>query len=285
MSVIYNYAPIRQDLTLAYKHITHGDKRPTVVVFPGGPGMEYALYETHTDYIEPYADLLYFDPAGCGDSSTMPADYEYTIQDYVYNVKALIDYLAIDKVIILGTSFGGMAALHFALYYPLRCQSLILVATAASYHFLDTAQHWVETTNNITDEQRQLCRDLFNGAFQDKTHLQRFLQASASLYAYTPDNSPYAHFNCAVEPLNYMFRKRYQYFDLTAQLPNINVPTLILAGADDWIIHPQYPRTIAQSIPNTELHILEHCSHAVAKDRPEFYWDKVPRFIEQQSLN
>lgn len=127
--------------------------------------------------------------------------------------------------------------------------------------------------------------DIFhsNGAFQDKAHLQRFLQASASLYAYTPDKSPYHQFNCAVEPLNYMFRKRYQYFDLTTQLPNISIPTLVLAGTNDWIIHPHYPSTIPQSIPNAELHILERCSHAVAKDRPDVYWEIVTNFIIRQA--
>lgn len=41
MLITNDYALIRPDLTLAYKHITHDDNRPTVVILPGGPGYDF----------------------------------------------------------------------------------------------------------------------------------------------------------------------------------------------------------------------------------------------------
>lgn len=61
--------------------------------------------------------------------SSMPADHSYEAQadSFAY----LLDQLGIDKVLVQGASAGGVPAIQFAIRYPERCSSLVLLSTIA----------------------------------------------------------------------------------------------------------------------------------------------------------
>jgi len=56
------------------------------------------------------------------------------------DVKGLMDFIGIEKVHVVGRSFGGMIAQHFVLKYPEKVEKLILIAT--NFGRIDT--DWVE---------------------------------------------------------------------------------------------------------------------------------------------
>jgi pimeloyl-ACP methyl ester carboxylesterase len=52
-----------------------------------------------------------------------------------------------------------------------------------------------------------------------------------------------------------------QNYNIISQLNEIEVPTLILVGADDFITPPSQAKRIHDGIPNSELHIFKRCGH------------------------
>ena len=59
------------------------------------------------------------------------------------DVESLRTYLGLDKVVVLGSSYGGMVAQGYALRYPEASARLILCSTAPSYRFMEEAKAFV----------------------------------------------------------------------------------------------------------------------------------------------
>src|SRR6266571_5118398 len=83
---------------------------PPVVVLHGGPG-------AHHDYLLPQYDrlalgrtLLYYDQRG-GGRSPVPRDTPVGWREHVADLEALRDHWGLDRVALLGYSWGGLLAL------------------------------------------------------------------------------------------------------------------------------------------------------------------------------
>ena len=103
---------------------------PLVVVLHGGPG-------AHHDYLLPQYDrlatgraLLYYDQRGGGQS---PVARETPVgwREHVADLEALRAQLGLDRVTLLGYSWGGLLAVLYWLEHPERVERLALVAPAA----------------------------------------------------------------------------------------------------------------------------------------------------------
>jgi proline iminopeptidase len=102
---------------------------PPVVVLHGGPG-------AHHDYLLPQYDrlaqrrtLLYYDQRGGGRS---PVTRETPVgwREHVADLEALRDLWGLDRVTLLGYSWGGLLAVLYALVHPDRVARLALVSAA-----------------------------------------------------------------------------------------------------------------------------------------------------------
>ena len=102
---------------------------PPVVVLHGGPG-------AHHDYLLPQYDrlalgrsLLYYDQRG-GGKSAAPRETPLGWQEHVADLDALRAHWGIDRVTLLGYSWGGLLAVLYALEHSDRVARLALVSPA-----------------------------------------------------------------------------------------------------------------------------------------------------------
>ena len=102
---------------------------PPVVVLHGGPG-------AHHDYLLPQYDrlaegraLLYYDQRGSG-RSPVSRDVAVGWREHVADLDALRDHWQLDRLILLGYSWGGLLAVLYALEHPDRIARLALVSAA-----------------------------------------------------------------------------------------------------------------------------------------------------------
>lgn len=105
-----------------------GSTRPLVLVhgFTGAA-------DDFREHLEPLAALgrtIAIDQRGHGESSNTGDAATYTLAQLVEDLRAFLDARAIPECDLLGHSLGGMVALRFALTYPRRVASLILMDTA-----------------------------------------------------------------------------------------------------------------------------------------------------------
>ena len=95
--------------------------------------------------------VIALDNRGIGESSR--PNYPYTMDMFVDETKALLDFLEVQqKIHLCGISMGGMIALNFVLRYPETVKNLILLSTSAFYE--------LEIANPIKEKYREIMQDL-----------------------------------------------------------------------------------------------------------------------------
>jgi len=102
---------------------------PPVVVLHGGPGADYAYLLPQYDRLAHGRALLFYDQRG-GGRSLVARDVPVGWQEHVADLEALRKHWAIDRLTLLGYSWGGLLAVLYALEHPDRVGQLALVAPA-----------------------------------------------------------------------------------------------------------------------------------------------------------
>ncbi|WP_437288246.1 alpha/beta fold hydrolase [Sorangium sp. So ce406] len=255
-------------------------EKPVMFVVHGGPGADHSSHKAGMTPLADRAQLVYFDHRGQGRSARGPKD-TYTLENNVEDMEALRLHLGLDRIAVMGTSYGGMVAMAYALEYQQHISHLILVATAASHRLIDRAKQIVAERG--TERQSAACERLWAGALESDAQFAEFLEIMGPLYSTTFDPQKAAESSARtiynVEAWNVALERFMRTFDFTPRLPEIEVPTLVIAGRHDWICPPDLSEEIARLIPGADLRIFERSSHSVRADEPRALLDAIAGFL------
>lgn len=261
--------------------------KPFVFMLPGGPGANHSHYMDY-DCIQKVANLIYYDPRGCG-LSDKGEQTTYTMNNYINDLHYIIENeLKLEQVILLGKSYGAMCALGFTLRYPRMVSKLILAAGSPSCDNLDTGKSHVLSKGS--KEQIKICETLWKGAFKDQEDIDNYFKIMEPFYSWKkrnnePINRPQPIYPFAFEPLNEAFRTKLWKFNFVEQLSSIQCATLILVGTEDWITDPIYSKQMEEQIPNSTLIIFEKADHSLEADVSDQFFDAIKKFICQNLLS
>jgi len=255
----------------------------------GGPGA------TH-DYLEPLEALaatgrrvIFYDQLGCGRSATPPNPAMWTVDLYVEEVGAVRAALELDRVHILGQSWGGMLGMEYALTQPDGLASLTIADSPASM------LQWVAEANRLRADlplevQRTLLRHEEAGTTDDPAYeqaLEVFYRRHVCRLDPWPAYVTRAFANIAANPEVYHTMNGPSEFhvigtlkewDITARLGEIGVPTLVISGRYDEAT-PAIAETVRQGIPGSEWVLFEHSSHMPHAEEPERFMQVLDRFL------
>ena len=121
-------------------YLIHGEGKP--IIFIHGYGAKKEIWKPQIKDICRKYKTITFDIRGTGESDR--PDIPYTMKMLAEDIHGLMKAIKINKTHIIGRSFGGMIAQHFALMYPNKVDKLILIAT--NYGRKDN--DWVEIAQN-----------------------------------------------------------------------------------------------------------------------------------------
>ena len=124
-------APVRAQV----QHVTiHGHRRAYVVTGSGpvllllhGLGCDHTTWAPVIDSLARRYTVIAPDLLGHGESDKPRADY--SVGGYANGMRDLLTVLGIDRVSVVGHSFGGGVAMQFAYQFPERTERLILVGS------------------------------------------------------------------------------------------------------------------------------------------------------------
>ena len=256
-------------------------ERPVAFAIHGGPGGDHSGFKPGYTALTSAMQVVYFDHRGQGRSARGdPA--RWTLDENVEDMEALRRHLGLDRIVSIGTSYGGMVAQAHAARYPDSVSHLVLLVTAAHGGFIPKAEAFIAAHG--TAEQQAVCATLWTGGFRTEAELKRYYAAMGPLYARRHDaakavdgqartiHSPEA-LNRAFGPDGFLRR-----FDLRPELPRITAPTLIISGAHDWICPPEFGEEIHRLIPGSRYVLFEESSHSLRVDEPERLTAEIIRF-------
>lgn len=244
---------------------------PTLFALHGGPGVDHSLLKPALGGLGDRAQVLYVDHRGNGRSARGPS-VSYTLENHVLDLEALRIHLGLERIAVLGISYGGAVALAYAARFPESVSHLIAATAPLHAGFIAVARHALAERG--TPEQVAIAEHLWEGTFADDDHLRDYLALMGPLYSRTSGSAvggrrPMPILSHAA--INQAFRGSLRGLDLRPELWRITAPTLIVAGRHDWICPPEHCAQAAALIPDAGLLVLEESSHAVLTDQlPEF---------------
>jgi proline iminopeptidase len=257
-------------------------EKPVCFVLHGGPGSDHSGYVPALSPLVAHMQLIYIDYRGNG-RSDYPSEATYTIAQNVADIESLRDYLGLERIVVLGHSYGGMVAQSYAVAHPARVRALILLATASDHRFLPLAQAALRQRG--TPEQIALAEQyLWPGAFPDNDTYRRYYALFAGLYAWKPHDA--ASFNDALSreilsyrALNRAFSGDLRTFDCTDALKHVTCPALVIGAEHDWITPIECTRVIATHLPHCTTITLADSGHAVLHDQYDAVIDAITLFV------
>jgi proline iminopeptidase len=260
-------------------------QKPVAFIIHGGPGVDHTSYKPCFSPLVHHLQLVYFDHRGQGRSARGPKE-TYTLDNNVDDMEALRQYLGLEKIVLIGSSYGGMVALSYAVKYPQNVSHLIVIATAANSRFLERAQEILAERGN--EEQKAIALQLWSGNFENEEQLRQFFRVMGSMYSQNNDrklNSPDSDETIlSVDAINVAFSGFLNDYNILNELHKITSPTLVIAGGHDWICAPEFSEEIAQAIPNAYLKIFENSGHLIRVDKPQSLLNEIARFLNLGSL-
>ena len=197
-----------------------------------------------------------------GHGGSMPVAGNYNMAQLYGDVLEVMDALAIARMHMIGLSIGGMLAQGLALDHPARIRSLMLCdSQPASPH--DAATRW---GGRILEVQKAgSCLPLGDGTMQ-RWFTEEFKQVRPVRWRQIRDTviatSAQGYIGCAAAIQNFDYRWR---------LPGLNIPTLIVCGADDPGAPPGESRHIASLLPDGRYEEIANARHLPNVERPEAF--------------
>lgn len=255
-------------------------EKPAAFVIHGGPGTDHTSFKPTFSPLSQKMQLVYFDHRGQGRSARGPKE-SYTLENNVEDMEALRQHLGLNKIVVIGASYGGMVALTYASRYPEYVSHLIAIVTVPDSRFLERAKQILAERG--TEEQQAIAQHLWDGTFRDEEHLREYFRILGPLYSLTFDpDSPQTSWKRAIlsaDAINQAFGGFLRTYDVRDQLHKITAPTLVIGARHDWICPPEFSEEIAALIPNSDLRIFENSGHGVRADEPQALLDAIAGFI------
>lgn len=255
-------------------------EKPVAFVIHGGPGVDHTSFKPTFSPLSQKLQLVYFDHRGQGRSARGPKE-RYTLENNVEDMEALRQHLGLDKIVVIGASYGGMVALTYASRYPEYVSHLIAIVTVPDARFLERAKQILAERG--TEEQQAIAQHLWDGTFRDEEHLREYFRVLGPMYSLTFDpDAPQNSWKRAIlsaDAINEAFGGFLRAYDVRDQLHKITAPTLVIGARHDWICPPEFSEEIAALIPNSDLRIFENSGHGVRADEPEALLDAIAGFI------
>jgi proline iminopeptidase len=245
-------------------YTTLGQGRPMLMMH-GGLGFDHTYFRPWLDPLGDQVQLIYYDHRGNG-GSHRPASFDGISHDtWTADADALRSYLGNDLIILFGHSYGGFLAQEYALRYGQHLRGLILACTAPALDYPEVIRVNAETRG--TSEQVQRVNHFLQGeAASDDAALKETATVIMPLYFKHFDSErakqilENTHFSAGA--FNHAFRACIPSFNTIPRLAEISVPTLVIAGRDDWITPPREgAERIRAALPNSELVIFEDSGH------------------------
>ncbi len=184
------------------------------------------------------------------------------IERYAEAVVALMDWVGIEKGVIVGHSMGGAIAQTMALTHADHVAGLVLVATGARLRVFPAILEGIRSNFEAATALITL------SAWSTETS-PRLTELGKQTLLKTGPDVLLADFRACDR------------FDMIKCLDQIRVPTLVVAGSADQLTPVKYARFLAEHIPDARLKIVENAGHMVMLERPEVVELAMQQFIEE----
>ncbi|GGA71965.1 alpha/beta hydrolase [Edaphobacter acidisoli] len=222
------------------------------VVFVHGHPFDHTMWDPQVTALSSKYRVIAPDLRGYG-VSEVPESDTVTLETMAKDIRALLDYLHIDRAVVAGLSMGGQVAMAFADLYPERLAGLVLAATFAEG----------ETPEGVAVRRAMAERFINEGSVLPGGEMLPRLLAPASLKR-DPELAIKVFTMIAHAPSAgsaAALRGRALRKDYVEPLTHVTVPTLIAVGTEDKYVTRERAERMRAAIRGSRLEVFEGVGH------------------------
>lgn len=250
------------------------------LVFVHGGFVDSRMWEPQVHVFSDRYQVLRYDLRGHGRTGRT-GDPKYTIDLFADDLKALLDALGLQRVILCGLSLGGMVAQSFAVRYLESLLALILADTAVSVRLTlsDKFQRYILAPKWLM---LATIRWMSVPRFVDFSFKLARLTRSSGWFGQDPETAAYVR-DAMLYTTTQEYLKIYDAiyeFDLL-DLAAITVPTLILNGEGESQAVFRHTAEMLRLIPGAEAQIIPHAGHTSNMENPVAFNASLEAFLSR----
>lgn len=238
------------DLNTNYHDV--GDGAPLLLIHGSGPGVSaFANWRLVMPLLAEQVRVLAPDMAGFG-YTEIPDGQEFSREIWLKQLVDFLDAIGVEKVSVVGNSFGGSMALALAIHHPDRVEKVILMGAVGVPFEITRGLDDVWGYEPSPELMGRLMRETF--AYDTSMITEDMVQGRYTASLRTQDS------------FGRMFpAPRQRWVDSMtfseAEIRGITAPTLMVHGRDDKVIPLSTSLTMLDWIDDSRLHVFGRCGH------------------------
>jgi proline iminopeptidase len=271
-----------------------GKENNTIPLFiiHGGPGGNlYTFERTVGPLLSQKRTVIYYEQRGCGRSGKPISDNAYTLNELIDDFKKITERLGIQKIDLLGYSFGGELALEITHSIPsiinnivlsgpslmaLKTQYMIQISgfmSIADLTLADKIEEIVNEDSTIENKYKKVWKSV------DTETVDRLLfenQNIAKMYRTFVKESNLSNTGLMLEAL----QKNPAKIPLSERLKGLYHKTLIITGVHDRNTGIPISKIIHRNLPNSDWTLFNNSAHFPELEETEKFVSEVLNFLK-----
>ncbi|MGH8689967.1 MAG: alpha/beta fold hydrolase [Burkholderiales bacterium] len=262
-------------VTLDYEEAGSG----TPIVFVHEFGGDRRSWEPQMRYFSRRYRCIAYNARGYPPSE-VPEDFErYSQARASDDIRCVLDALGLQRAHVVGLSMGAFATLHFGMTYGYRATSITVAGGGYGSHPAQYRQFQADSKKNADAIKHQGMAKFVSTYGRGPQRVQLEIKDPRGFAEYLRQFEEHSPLGAANTLLGVQAR-RPSFYDLTAEMARMDVPTLIMAGDEE---EPclEVCLLMKRSIPTAGLAVLPKSGHAINLEEPALFNQLLDDFLRQ----
>jgi proline iminopeptidase len=273
-----------EQVDLAYETLGKAGMALPVIAINGGPGLthSYMVQNDLWDRVAKNRLVVFYDQRGTGASKPLQAGATQSMDAQVADLDAVRNKLGLDKVALVGDSYGGLVAMAYAAAHPEHVARLVLSDSPGPtwksiVHLLPQVFPDVQEQNAKEEQQLGASTDAAARAGL-RNHFRMIFYSPEKRDAYMSKMGGLGFEPAVSEAVS----KATADLDLTSKLGGFHFPTLVINGRYDMNVAPLTAWRLAHDIPGAKVVFFEKSGHLPSYEEPEKYISVLESFLNEK---
>lgn len=236
----------------------HGpEDGPALVLLHQGLGAVRSWREQTPVLAEAGYRVIVYDRWGYGGSDPRPSLSQPFFEDDLNDLSALLDYLKVERLSMIGHSDGGTIALYFAARHPEMIVSLVTIA--AHVYIEEKMKPGIDGLKEIYETDSKFRQKL------QRAHGEKWKQVFRNWY-------------------DGWLREDILAWDMRFLLKDIRCPVLVVQGLEDEHGTPRHAQDVSLAIPNAQLWLVPGAGHLLQQEDADIFNERLLEFLKSRVM-
>lgn len=281
--------PVKEGYVIAnnsdvyYKTIGEGEP---LLIIHGGPVLDHSYFLPHLEPLAQDYQLIFYDQRACGKSAVAIDSATMNLDGFVEDIEFIRKSLNLEKINVLGHSWGGLIAMKYAIAHDDKIDQLILSSPMAP-----STADWMKENSEVAkltvpEDQRKFNSISGSGVLRTEDpspYIKEMLELSFKSQFYKEELTKLNLF----VPQDYMLRSGVfgllgpdlNAFDLWNDLASVQSKTMVVYGEIELggLMHG---KKLASTLANGQFETIAKSGHFPFIESPEAYFNKIRAFLK-----